>query len=480
MLSQGNEKLTYRTSDRFRLVEKENRFFLQHSETGARVETDELGKQIIESLPATLSQLKEIFRNPGRYISSQLLEYYILLFRRSGIVAFDLDEEQHIKSFSGVQGAVFQKSPLVVEDINSTVPLSGAGISVVIVTFNGEKFIRQNLESLYKQTLPPGEIIVVDNVSSDNTLDIVAREFKGVKVIRNRKNYHYARAVNIGVKAARGDLVIILNQDIVLKEDFVEMLYRRYDREESKEAAAGIVPQICFNKLRTFINGIGNFVTEKSWGSDNYFGVVDIGQFEELKYVSSACFGAIMVTKAGWEKVGPLDKKYKSFYEDADWSMRTHLQGMNLLAAPQAIAYHEFGGSYPSGIKLTFVAKNRMRFVLKHLKGKLLKKFFIKYLKQDIKNCLSFLRNRAFRNFYYYMKAYLRILGELPGVLLMRRKNIAKEETIREFFTKGAPYVVLSNKELNPLINKHAIRGYYCFTAEENFKFSTEPIVFGE
>lgn len=136
--------------------------------------------------------------------------------------------------------------------------------------------------------------------------------------------------------------------------------------------------QIRFNKLRTFINGIGNFVTEKSWGSDNYFGVVDIGQFEQLLYVSSACFGAIMVTKAGWQKVGPLDIKYKSFYEDVDWSIRAHLKGMNLLAAPRAVVFHEFGGSYPSGLKLSFVAKNRMRFVLKNLKGKLIKKFFYK------------------------------------------------------------------------------------------------------
>jgi GT2 family glycosyltransferase len=283
--------------------------------------------------------------------------------------------------------------------------------------------------------------------------------------------------VNIGVEAAAEDLVIILNQDIELKEDFIEVLYRRYEAEEDRETTAGIVPRMCFNKLRTFINGIGNFVTEKSWGSDNYFGVVDIGQFEQLLYVSSACFGAIMVTKAGWQKVGPLDIKYKSFYEDMDWSIRAHLKGMNLLAAPKAVVFHEFGGSYPSGLKLTFVAKNRMRFVLKNLKGKLMKKFFKKYLKQDIKNSLSYLRRKSYKNIFYYKKAYLRLMVELPGILLQKRKNKADIETIRDFFTKGSPYVALSNKELNPVINKHVIRGYYYFTEVENFHYPEEPIV---
>lgn len=447
-------------NNQFGLIQENNRFFLENAGTKARVETDDMGKTILESLPASLDQLEKTFRTgelEKLYIPPKLLRYYLLLFLGSGILKCDNQEEVPVRDM---------------DEQTST-----GRVSVVIVTFNGERFIGKNLESLYKQTLAPKEIIIVDNVSRDQTLNIVERDFKKVKIIKNKRNYHYARAVNIGVEAAAEDLVIILNQDIELKEDFIEMLYQRYAAEKDKTNTAGIIPQIRFNKLRTFINGIGNFVTEKSWGSDNYFGVVDIGQFEQLSYISSACFGAIMVTKAGWRNVGPLDSKYKSFYEDVDWSIRTHLEGMNLLAAPKAIAFHEFGGSYPSGLKLTFVAKNRMRFVLKNLKGKLMKKFFKAYLKQDIKNCYSFLRNKSYKNLFYYKKAYLRLLVELPGIFLEKRKNKADIEILRYFFTKGNPYVVLSNKELNPLINKHVIRGYYYFTEIENFQYPEEPIV---
>jgi GT2 family glycosyltransferase len=455
--SHNHQQDEFRLYSQFRLIKEHSRIFLENIQTKARVETDDMGKAILESLPASLNQLKETFKTGDLYISPKMLHYYLLLFLESGIVEHHKQKEARVKVEEG--------------------QFPGGKVSVVIVTYNGERFIAKNLESLLKQTLAPAEIIVVDNASRDQTTVLVEHDFKEVKIIKNKKNYHYARAVNMGVEAAAHDLVIILNQDIELKEDFIEMLYRRYEAEEDKENAAGIVPQMRFNKLRTFINGIGNFVTETSWGSDNYFGVVDIGQFEQLLYVSSACFGAIMVTKVGWQKVGPLDIKFKSFYEDVDWSIRAHLKGMNLLAAPKAVVFHEFGGSYPSGLKLSFVAKNRMRFVLKNLKGKLMKKFFKKYLKQDIKNSLSFLRSKSYKNILYYKKAYLRLLVEFPGILLRKRKNKADIETIRNFFTKGSPYVVLSNKELNPVINKHTIRGYYYFTELENFNYPEEPIV---
>ena len=449
----------FRLHGQFRLIQENSRVFLENTQTEARVETDDMGKAILGALPASLDQLVETFKTGDLYISPKMLRYYLLLFLESGVVEHHNQKEV--------------KAEVKVEEGQEP----GGKVSVVIVTFNGERFIAKNLESLYKQTLAPAEIIVVDNASRDHTTALVEKDFKEVKIIKNKKNYHYARAVNMGVEAAARDLVIILNQDIELKEDFIEMLYRRYEAEENKETAAGIVPQMRFNKLRTFINGIGNFVTEKGWGSDNYFGVVDIGQFERLLYVSSACFGAIMVTKAGWRKVGLLDVKYKSFYEDVDWSIRAHFKGMNLLAAPKAVVFHEFGGSYPSGLKLSFVAKNRMRFVLKNLKGKLMKKFFKKYLKQDIKNSISFLRSKSYKNIFYYKKAYLRLLLEIPGILLQKRKNTADIETIRDFFTKGSPYVVLSNKELNPVIDKHVIRGYYYFTEVENFQYPEEPII---
>jgi len=444
------------------------KFFLEYIATGGKIQTDETGKRIIDMLPSSPEKIVETANSTSSYLSPQLVHFYLLLFWKAGVLTRE--------SISIIDNSKQNDKETIITHPYSTD--RSLRISVVIVTFFGKKFIRQNLESVYAQTLPADEVIVVDNASKDETLDIIRDNFPNTTVIKNPVNYHYAKAVNIGVKSSSGDLVIILNQDLVLEKDFIEKLHLRYLAEEDKNKAAAIVPQMRFNKMRTFINGIGNFITEKNWGSDNYFCVVDIGQFDSLKYVGSACFGAVMVTRSGWEAIGPLDEINRSFYEDTDWSIRVHLGGMKILAAPQAIVYHEFGGSYPSGLKLKLVARNRMRFVLKHLKGKALKLYFTKYLKQDIKNVLSFLRSRSYRNIYYYMMAYLRLTADLPGIFRYRSRNKHDEEFIAHFFTKAAPYVALGNKELNPVIDLYTIRSYYYFTQQEGFVYPTEPIVY--
>jgi GT2 family glycosyltransferase len=443
-----------------------DRFFLEHTVTGGRVETDGIGRNLLQALPASLDRLTEVLSSGSSYASPRLLHYYLQVFWKAGIICKD-DKRDHNDTADKKTETL---APVYAPDDD--------GVSVIIIMYNGTKFIGKNLESLYRQTLMPREIIVIDNASTDGTVDMVKKQYPHdvLKVVVNKKNYHYSPAVNIGVETAVCSKVVILNQDIVVADDFIEKLYRRWLDEEDKDNVAGVVPQMRFTRLPAFINGIGNFLTDRNWGSDNYFCAVDIGQFDKLRYVGSACFGAIMVTKESWKKVGPLDCTYKSFYEDADWSMRAHLCGLTLPAAPDALVYHAFGGSYPTGIKLTFIAKNRMRFVLKHLRGKLLKKFFKRYLKQDIKNMISFLRQKSYRNIYYYKKGYFKLLLELPGIVLHRRKKKFDEAFIGEYFTKGAPFVALGNERLEPVINRHTIRSYYYFTEDEDFEFPTDPI----
>lgn len=460
MLPVVNKEDIFLLNSEYRLIEVDNRLYLQNTVSKAKIETDEIGRMIVESFPSSFASIIEILNKSDFFLSSKLIRYYLLLFWKSGVIKKKMDN-------------------LMLKDNQENEVSRKSSISVVIVTYNGERFIGKNLESLYRQTMTPDEIIIVDNASEDQTLNKVLKDFKDVNIIKNKRNYHYAKAVNIGVGKATGELVVILNQDIVLKEDFIEMLYQRYEEEKEKKEIAGIIPQIRFNKQRNFINGIGNFITEKNWGSDNYFGAVDIGQFENLAYVGSACFGAILVTKRGWTEMGPLDEVYKSFYEDVDWSIRVHLKGLKLLAAPKALVFHEFGGSYPSGIKQFFIVKNRMRFALKNLKGDIMKEFVKRYLKQDIKNCIGFIRKKSFKEILYYIKAYLYILLEFPKLLVKKSGgNKIDIENIRSFFKKAIPCVVLSNNELDPVINKDVIRRYYYFSEIENFNYPEDPIVY--
>jgi GT2 family glycosyltransferase len=333
------------------------------------------------------------------------------------------------------------------------------------VTHNGEKFIRENLNSLATQSCQPEEIIIVDNASSDSTIGLIKDSGIPVKFIENRKNLHYARAVNQGIRAARGDIFLILNQDLVLDRHCLAEIIRAYQSSEEKEIVAAVVPQLRFFSLKGFINSMGNVIRNRGWGSDNFFGVVDIGQLDRLKTVKSSCFGAIAITRQGWNSVGELDQRYRSYYEDIDWCFRAHLRKMNLITAPNARAYHHFGGSYKPVRRLGFVVRNRMRFVLKNFSGRIMLGFLKNYIHEDIQNTWTLLMKGNFSALVSYFGAYAGLIITLPEMLWYHlRKQPARRTQIEQFFKQNPDLVVLTNENLQPVINRGVIRSYYYFS----------------
>ena len=143
-----------------------------------------------------------------------------------------------------------------------------------------------------------------------------------------------------------------------------------------------------FRRLPGFINGLGNHIRRRGWGSDNFIGVVDVGQFAGLNEVPSACFGAALLDRAAVDEVGLLDERYTAFYEDVDWSFRAWMKGWRIVPEAGATVYHEFGASYPSRQKLCFVVRNRLRLVLKLFRGRWLLSFVKSYVIEDARGAL--------------------------------------------------------------------------------------------
>jgi hypothetical protein len=124
-----------------------------------------------------------------------------------------------------------------------------------------------------------------------------------------------------------------------------------------------------------FLNGLGNQVRAFGWGSDNFIGELDLGQFNELREVPSLCMAAALIRRIAWEEIGPLDEGFPMYYEDSEWSYRARLLGYRLAAAPRALVYHAFGGqtyatlSGTQSDKLAHVVYGRLRFTSKLLGG---------------------------------------------------------------------------------------------------------------
>jgi GT2 family glycosyltransferase len=440
-----DQNALFERSPDFHLNRSENGLFLENKQTGGIIEIDETGDKILDLLPAGIQSVCRHLAGTNNNTGEQLVRFYFYLFNRVGIINQPGKQPKNNRRIKKQQRISNQKIK----------------ISTIIVTRNSQRFILKNLVSIYNQTLLPDEIIITDNGSSDDTLPSVRKNFPGVHIIENNANLHYAKAVNIGVEKAAGDLLVILNDDIELDPDFIQKTCALYLESENKENIAAISPVIRFNKLRACVNSVGNVMLKGNWGMDNYMGAVDIGQFDDIKILSSACFAAITVTRQGWEKVGQMDGGFK-FYDDIDWCFRAHGKGMDIRFNSAIIAYHEFGGTYPTGMKLTFIVKSRMRFVLKNYSCKTMVSFMFSYLYRDIRDSLYFLKKGQFNNFFSYIKGYCLLLLEIPGLIVYRLKHRGiTEAVVKEYNKKTPPIKVLVNDKNHPLITAGVIEDYY-------------------
>ncbi len=255
----------------------------------------------------------------------------------------------------------------------ATTQVSGGLVSAIVVTFRAGNWLNICLDSLLAQSYPALEWIVVDNASGDDTAERVAALYPQVRLVQLTQPVSLAAALNLGVVQARGDYLLLLNQDIRLESSAVAELVRRLQQVPGAAAAA---PKLRLFSTPQFLNGIGNQAGTFSWGWDNGLGHLDLGQFDTWGYVPSACFAATLITRAAWQQVGPLDEDYPMYYEDSDWSYRARLLGFSIAAAPGAVGDH--GYTQQSHLpqkraitpaKLRSVTYGRLRFSWKIFSG---------------------------------------------------------------------------------------------------------------
>jgi len=425
--------------------DKEEEFYFVNVK-GKKVLTDKVGKAVWEALPETGERICEKVQK--KWMASKRLIYeFLYVLAHAGIIQGD---------------GPFQKE-LVPEDKEDPAQEKARElVSVIVVTYNGEDYIERCLDSIRRQSYKNTEVLCVDNHSTDNTVNLVKEKSPEVRIMALKKNGHYAGGINKGLERAKGRYFLILNQDTELDKDCVRKLV---EKAQSASKAGAVVPEMKFARLHCFINGIGNQINNRSWGTDNFIYCVDIGQFEELKEVPSACFGAVLLSREAVGDVGSVDENYGSFYEDVDWSLRCWFQGWKVVPEPEALVYHEFGGSYPEGKKLFFAVRNRLRMVLKLFQGRVRLGFLKNYILEDVRCVLSFVKKGQMRKTGLYVKAYLSLVFQLPEIWLKRRNVMRKKKKgmrERKVLEKNPSFYCCLDPALEmPEISAAVIRRYY-------------------
>lgn len=215
-------------------------------------------------------------------------------------------------------------------------------VSVIIVNYNGRAYLKNCLSSLLLQSYPAIEIIFVDNGSKDGSIEYVKKEFPSIRIIENNENFGFAKGNNIGIEAAKGELIATLNNDTEVTPGWLKELVDVMDSDENVGMCAS---KMLFMKNPEFLNSTGLCISRSGICWDRGIFERDVGQFESIEEVFGPCAGAALYRRDMLEKIGLFDEDFYAYLEDTDLAFRGRLAGWKCLYVPKAVLYHMHGGT---------------------------------------------------------------------------------------------------------------------------------------
>jgi len=249
-------------------------------------------------------------------------------------------------------------------------------VSVIIPNCNGANFLSPCLESLGMQSEKEFKIIIVDNGSTDSSLQIIEDETKklvakgfdekNIVLIRNQDNLGFCGGVNTGILKVDTEFCILLNNDTVVDKDFVKESVKGI--EESKKIFSVSAKMIQMHN-KDLIDSAGDGYTILGWGypigNDK-----PVEGYNKKREVFSACAGAAIYRTELLKKIGLFDENHFAYLEDVDIGYRAKIFGYKNMYNPKATVYHEgsgFSGSRHNEFKIKNAARNNVFLLYKNM-----------------------------------------------------------------------------------------------------------------
>jgi len=283
--------------------------------------------------------------------------------------------------------------------------------SIIILTFNSQDVIADCLNSVLHSDTPMSRIIVVDNNSSDRTIEIVKGFLPQVRLIINNQNLGFSAGNNVAIKYAmedESDYIFLLNPDTTIKPDTLTILL---ETAQSDQQIGIVGPKTFYSFGRCHLPKVtpsqGEALREQlgdrimyaggvlNWqNAKNHhrgMGEIDHGQYNQTEETGFASGAALFIKKEVIQKIGLLDEKYFLYYEDADWCIRAKKAGFKIVFEPRAIVYHQESTVTKKGSPnyYYYFTRNRLYFITKFFNPiRALKLFFLESLRA-IKNIVK-------------------------------------------------------------------------------------------
>jgi GT2 family glycosyltransferase len=210
--------------------------------------------------------------------------------------------------------------------------MSAPKVSIIIVNYNGKELLQKCLDSLLKVNYDNFEIILVDNNSTDGTVEFITKNYPSLIIIKLDSNKGFAEPNNVAAKISKGKYLLFLNNDTVVTPNFISEMVKVMETDKKIAVCQSLLlkPDGSVDSSGDFIDHLGVVYNSKT-------------KIDEIREVSSAKGASMLVRSDIFEKLDGFDQKFFITFEDVDLCWRSWILGYRVLIIPTSIVYHEGG-----------------------------------------------------------------------------------------------------------------------------------------
>jgi GT2 family glycosyltransferase len=336
----------------------------------------------------------------------------------------------------------------------TTLPL----VSIIIPHNGGEDILFECLYSLMNVDYPDLEIIVVDNKSPDESINNIQNKFPKVVIIKSEINRGFAGGCNLGAEHAKGEYLLILNNDTTHEKNWIKPLIQRM---ESNKTISSIQPKIKNNEKRDYFDyagACGGFMDKYCFpfARGRIFNTTekDNGQYDDACRIFWASGTAFLTRKTIFSQLEGFDETFFAHMEEIDYHWKCQLLGHEVWAEPSSVIYHKGAVTLPvSSSRKTYLNyRNSLILLLTNYPAKTVIKLFFPRIMMEF---LSFIKEIIFLRWNHalaIMRSWFWIIFH-PNILFSRRKKLVKNDG-NELIYRGSivvKYFLLNKKTYNKL-----------------------------
>lgn len=317
--------------------------------------------------------------------------------------------------------------------------------AIAILNYNGEAYLKEYLPSLYQNNNSDAEIIVIDNASTDGSIEVLNQYFPEIKIIELRKNYGFAEGYNKGIEQIEYEQIILLNSDVAVTKDWDKIILKTLN---SNNSIGAVMPKILSAKENInfeYAGAGGGFIDSLGYPfcRGRIFDTIekDQGQYNGTTDVFWTSGAAMAIRKSVFQKLGGFDESYFAHMEEIDLCWRMQRAGYTLKVNPDAVVYHLGGGSldYNNPKKTYLNFKNNLTTLIKNESViKLIWLIPIRLILDGVAG-IQFLLKGKWSNTKAIIKAHFAIYGSLYSILKKRKEysKLIQKASIGKAAIKG-------------------------------------------